>query len=266
MPDPLADFTAYHHPRAGHPEARTVYVRGPENAPRVVLLHELPGMVPQCVELARRLSGPGRKSTPYQVHMPLLFGAAAQQVGSYREQAWNLWCIRKEFELFRTNRVSPITSWVGSLTAKLSGPGHIKVGVIGMCLTGGLVLGLIDDPTVSAVVASQPSLPLGITPKRRRAVGIPQEALSRAAAESTTPVLAARYRKDPFCPRGRLTSLVAAYGAELPEPDPGGHQDLTFGPLRVLDINGRGHALLTLDLSPVALRALHEFLDTHLSE
>ena len=46
-----------------------VYVRG--SGPGVLLLHELPGMVPQCVELARLIAQRG-----FTVFMPLLFGEA----------------------------------------------------------------------------------------------------------------------------------------------------------------------------------------------
>lgn len=39
------------------------------NEPAVVIMHELPGMIPECVDLARKVASSG-----FTVFLPLLFG------------------------------------------------------------------------------------------------------------------------------------------------------------------------------------------------
>ena len=48
---------------------------GPQQGPNLVILHELPGMSPACITLARRFIEHG-----FTVHLPLLFG----QPGEFR--------------------------------------------------------------------------------------------------------------------------------------------------------------------------------------
>ncbi|MDJ0719934.1 MAG: hypothetical protein QNJ54_37900 [Prochloraceae cyanobacterium] len=45
---------------------RTVYKKG--NGPGVILMHELPGMIPECVDLARRLA-----DANFTVYLPQAF-------------------------------------------------------------------------------------------------------------------------------------------------------------------------------------------------
>ena len=54
--------------------SKPVYRAG--TGPAVVLIHELPGMVPECVELGRKSAAEG-----YTVYMPLLFGAPMKNYG-----------------------------------------------------------------------------------------------------------------------------------------------------------------------------------------
>ncbi len=270
MVTPVDGFEHYTFPSGNDVQGdrrRTVYWRGPEGGPGVILLHELPGMVPQCVQLATQLSDPASGGTPFQVHMPLLFGEPDARA-SPLEQVRTAWCIRREFSLLSTNQASPIAGWVRDLTGEVSGRSRgERVGVIGMCLTGGLVLGLVAESNVGAVVASQPSLPLPLTRSRRRSVGVPFEQLQQQAGQPSAPVLAARYRGDWWCPRARLERIVEAYddSVPLPAPQPGEVQRGTFGSLEVLDVPGKGHALLTLDPSQVALTTVREFLTRHLT-
>lgn len=61
--DRMKDFFTFEFADEGFP-ARKVYVKG--NGPAVVLLHELPGMIPECVDLGRSIAAAG-----FTVYMPL---------------------------------------------------------------------------------------------------------------------------------------------------------------------------------------------------
>ncbi len=256
---PIEGFSTYSFPADG----RTVYRRGPESRPGVILLHELPGMVEECVALGRELSTPVDDFDGFDVHMPLLFGQP-NQGGSPREMVQGLWCMRAEMSLFSLSRPSPITSWVADLANDVAqGSGHRRVGVIGMCLTGSLVLGLVAETAVGAVVASQPSLPFAISPPHRRSYGVPPDVIAPHVADGP-PVLATRYRRDLWCPRQRFVSLARTYDHELPPPDQGERQDETLGNLRIIDVPGRRHALLTLHRDDETVEDVKQFLVTSL--
>lgn len=88
---------------------RTVYKKG--NGFAVILMHELPGMIPECVDLARRLA-----EANFTVYLPLLFGEAnsplsVPKILQYVAQL----CISKEFYLLAKNKSSPIADWLKSL-------------------------------------------------------------------------------------------------------------------------------------------------------
>lgn len=261
-PTSIHDFSDYVF-RSGGSE-RTVYHRGPNGRPGVVLLHELPGMVRECVEFARKLSRPSHSYSAYRVYMPLLFGSPEQKGGKF-DQMKGAICMAREMRLMSASKRSPITAWVADLTVDVARrTGRDRVGVIGMCLTGTLVFGLVAEPTVGAVVASQPSLPFPCTERQKRSVGMPIDELG-ALAERGCPALAMRYRRDWHSPRQRIESLAGAYGETLPDPLPDAIQDEQLGNLRVVDIPGDAHALLTLDESSHAVDAVREFLDSSLN-
>ncbi len=251
----MEGFVRYDFPLDG---GRPVFHRGPGDAPAVIVLHELPGMVPECVDLGRELAANG-----YQVHLPLLFGEPGQ-IGNVLDIAKWTWCIRHEFSLLSRGATSPITAWVADLVRHVAtDAGAPRVAVIGMCLTGGLVFGLIAEPGVAAVVASQPSLPAGLTPGHQRDLGVPFDQLRRDSIAGA-PVLAMRYRGDVLCPRARLENLARAYGEVLTSAPSGQTQDVTFDGLRIVEVPGSKHALLTVDRHPDAMAAMWDFLAAHL--
>ncbi len=87
--------------------------------------------------------------------------------------------------------------------------------VIGMCLTGGFVLSLMADESVIAPVASQPSLPVGITASHRAALGISADDLAAAKAREV-PLLAVRISDDKTSPAERFETLRQEFG-DTPE-------------------------------------------------
>src|SRR5262249_54940106 len=153
---------------------RTVLRRG--SGPGVVVLHELPGIIPQVAAFAERVAGAEMTAV-----LPVMFGTPGKPLsaGYLLSQLARL-CIRREFHCFAKRLSSPIAEWLRALCRKVhqecGGPG---VGVVGMCLTGGLALSLTVDPVVLAPVLSQPSLPLlTLTRARKEALAISPEDLA----------------------------------------------------------------------------------------
>ncbi len=103
----MEDFATFYFPENGSSQ-RLVYKKGSGAA--VILMHELPGMIPECVDLARRLA------ENFTGYMPLLFGEPNQPLSipkmlQYTAQL----CISKEFYCFAKNKSSPITDWLKAL-------------------------------------------------------------------------------------------------------------------------------------------------------
>jgi dienelactone hydrolase len=206
VPAPMDGYTSF---SWSHGDiSRLVYRRG--EGPGVLVMHELPGMTPECLRLADRIRERG-----YAVYLPLFFGQPGESGGALRLPAV---CLRREFRCLASERSSPITPWLRSLTAHIfeerGGPG---VGVIGMCMTGGLVIPLMLDAHVLAPVASQPSLPFALLPWQRHAVGVSDEEMRGAAlrARSGVPVIGFRFTEDWRCPPERFATLCARLGASF---------------------------------------------------
>ena len=174
--------------------------------PAVVLIHELPGMTPQCVDLARRLASAG-----YAVYLPLLFGEPMKDYG-ITPLLWP--CVWKEFNLLGAKAKSPVTDWLRALArsahAERGGKG---VGAIGMCLTGGFALSMMLDPELLAPVVCQPSMPL--TPWGRAELGLPDDEWAcarRRVKEEGAKVLGFQFTRDPVSPRARFQTLKDGLG------------------------------------------------------
>lgn len=208
----MDDFSVFEFASGEFP-TRRVYRKG--QGPAVVLLHELPGMIPACVDLARRIAEAG-----FTVYLPLLFGEPDQPFSLPAMLGFTArLCISREFYCFAKHQTSPITAWLRALCRKAKadcgGPG---VGVIGMCLTGGFALALMADESVIAPVSSQPSLPFGITPSQKAALGISPEDLTAAQNRGNqgVPLLALRFSEDKISSPEKFASLRAAFG-DTPE-------------------------------------------------
>src|SRR2546421_10872136 len=154
--------------------SRQVFRAG--TGPAVIVIHEVPGLHPEVIAFGRRVVDAG-----FTVYMPSLFGTPGKPFGwAYSMRSIARACVAREFVTMATDRTSPIVSWLRRLAAvahaECGGPG---VGAVGMCFTGGFALGMMVDDTMLAPVLSQPSLPFGLTPSRRRAVGISNADLAR---------------------------------------------------------------------------------------
>lgn len=188
---------------------RPVYRAG--HGPAVLVLAEMPGITPALLRFAQHLIDRG-----CSVVVPHLFGedGAEATPKAFRRTTVEV-CVSREFTLFALNRTSRVTQWLNELGraehARWGGPG---VGVVGMCLTGGFALAMMVDPVVVAPVLSQPSLPIGRSPRRRAALGLSDADLTRAVerAQAGQCVLGARFTGDRLVPAERFASLRHALG------------------------------------------------------
>lgn len=202
-----------------------VYSRG--TGPAVILIQELPGIGPETLLLADRLVEQG-----FQVVLPHLFGPIGKL--SMAGNLLRVFCMRREFYLFTSNRSSPIVDWLKALCQHIrtesNRPG---VGVIGMCLTGNFAISLMADESVLAAVASQPSLPI------IKGTGLHMDSEEveqvRERLAEHGPMLAFRFEGDKLCTPRRFELIDQTFNSP----------DQTCVELHTLP--GKAHAVLTLD-------------------
>ncbi|MFI5363222.1 MAG: dienelactone hydrolase family protein [Elusimicrobiota bacterium] len=207
--------------RAGGP-MRTVYRRG--KGPAVVLIHELPGMTPECVELARKVADEG-----FTVYMPLLFGEPNRNYGMTPLLRP---CVWKEFSVLSKHGKSPAADWLRALARQAHAEqGGKGVGAIGMCFTGRFALSLMMDAEMIAPVLSQPASSYSSS-----APGIPLEEWNNAVKRSrdeNIPVLGFRFTGDRLCRRERFDALREGFGERF----------------NAVEVDGPGHSVLTMDFN-----------------
>jgi dienelactone hydrolase len=203
---------------------RPVYRRG--SGPAVIVIHEMPGLHPLVLRFASRVADAGMT-----VFCPVLFGAPGAEIN--RMQALGTMfkgiCIRREFDVWATDRSSPIIDWLRALARQVHGEcGGRGVGAVGMCFTGGFALAMMTEPAVVAPVMSQPSLPLAIGPggKRRGAFidASPAEiaCVKQRLEDEDLTIMGLRFHGDPTVPDARFAYLREQLGArfEAVELDP----------------------------------------------
>ncbi|NLG45876.1 dienelactone hydrolase family protein [Gordonia sp. (in: high G+C Gram-positive bacteria)] len=205
------------------------YRRG--TGPAVIVIPEIPGVTPKVAAFARRVSDAG-----CTVFVPSLFGIDGAdpvpdgltdlpRVGALMARSLGRVCVSREFTIFATGKSSPVVHWLRALArhahAECGGPG---VGAIGMCVTGGFALAMAVDPVLLAPVLSQPSLPFGISPGRRRNIDIAPDDLAAVQARCARglQVMGARFEGDMMVPGSRFDFLrehlgEAFIGVELPD-------------------------------------------------
>ncbi|MFC3616247.1 dienelactone hydrolase family protein [Lutimaribacter marinistellae] len=205
------------------------------SGPPILILQELPGIGPQTLELAARLNRAG-----FSTYLPHLFGPFGRE--AIAANALRLFCVRREFHLFRRGGQSPVAAWIAALVAEIdSRAGGQGVGVIGMCLTGSFALPLMAEDAVQAAVASQPSLPLlGGSHLHMSAAEI---TAAKHAMDRKGPALAIRFRDDRLSTRAHMRAVEAAFGDAV----------------QVVEYPGRGHSLLTLDFHAPAYARVERY-------
>lgn len=208
---------------------RQLYVSSTGSIPLVVL-HELPGMSPSFIEYCLRMA-----DQDYKIYMPLLFKAPNTEMSLIRSLAFA--CISREFrQLFAAKgndrHARPFTAWLLNLIGEVANR-HPKnrIGVVGMCLTGGFALAAIADPGVHAAVACQPGAPffrhistLGLSESERTNASRRAQGLPSPCAKGY------RYSKDLVCREGHMQAAKTIFGDAFTR-----HPDLA----------GKGHSTLT---------------------
>lgn len=201
---PVEGFEAFTFEAEGFSKA--VYRRG--EGPAVVLIHELPGMMPECVDLARRIADRG-----FAVYMPLLFGEPMKEYG-FAPLLWP--CVWREFSVLSRRGRSPAADWLRALARRaFAERGGKGVGALGMCFTGRFALSMMMDAPLIAPVLSQPS-----SSWSRAAMGIPAPERDNAvkrSREENIPVLGLRFEGDPLCRRERFETMKEGFGERFRE-------------------------------------------------
>ena len=185
--------------------------------PGVLVMHELPGMTPKCIELAERIMNAG-----YTVYLPLFFGEPGEDSDFRGGIHVTALCVRHEFECLATDKTGRVSHWIRALCGRIrSECGGKGVGAIGMCFTGSVVLSVMLDDTVVVPVLSQPALPFHevLIPggpsaaERKRSIGLDPEDLALVKQRAAQmPILGFRFTTDKICPRERFQRLRDEFG------------------------------------------------------
>jgi dienelactone hydrolase len=220
------------------------YRRG--SGPGVVVVHEMPGITPEVIAFAEEVVDAG-----FTVVMPNLFGTPGEPM-SLAIMATTLprVCLSREFNKLAVGRTSPVATWLRRLArdlhAEIGGPG---VGALGMCFTGGFALAMMVDEAVAAPVVAQPSLPFAIGKARADDLSLSPADLAavKTRAEAGCQVLGLRYAGD-RATGTRFERLGREIGSAF---------------VRV-ELEGKGHATLTLNRQQRAVDRVLQFFDDRL--
>ncbi len=195
----------------------------------LIVLHEMPGMSESFIEYCSRMVGQG-----FKVYMPLMFASPNTAMSG-----WELlrFCVSREFrELFMPDGVErharPVTEWLQELVHHVADENpDTKIGVMGMCLTGGFSLAAIAMPPVEAVIACQPAVPfifnistLGMSDEQRHEVSERAQSLPKPCAKGY------RYADDLMCRESHMRAAGDLLGDEFE---------------RFPDLEGNAHSTLT---------------------
>jgi dienelactone hydrolase len=166
------------------------------SGPGVVIIHEIPGIIPEVVRFAEEVVSRG-----FTVALPHLFGEPGRKASvPYAVGTIAKLCVSKEFSAFALGRTPPVATWLRSLTKELheelGGPG---VGAVGMCFTGGFALAMLAGAPVAAPVLAQPSTPFPVGRKRSADLNLSAADLDsvRDKVVGGCQVLGLRYAGDP---------------------------------------------------------------------
>lgn len=187
-----------------------VYKKGDGTGPGVLVIQELPGILPETIEFAERLHQDG-----YTVYMPHLFGAINVKGGQPLKNLAKL-CVSFEFRMLATQRKSPVTDWLRALATLIQAETGGPIAAIGMCFTGSFALALMIDDTIAAPVVCQPGHVDGMFTKTQRGtIGITEEEMGVAvqrAERDDLPVMGFRFTNDVICPKARFDYLSDLFG------------------------------------------------------
>ena len=212
--DALKDYERFEYTDPRGRWTRPVYRRG--TGPAVIVIHEMPGLHPLVIRFADRVAAAGMT-----VFCPVLFGDAGREPTTGYALATMIKgiCISREFNVWATDKSSPIVHWLRALARQVHGEcGGKGVGAVGMCFTGNFALAMMTEPSVVAPVLSQPSLPLPAgfgSGKRKPAIGVSADEIAcakRRFADEDLSLLGLRFHGDSFVPDSRFETLKETFG------------------------------------------------------
>ena len=193
----------------------------------IILIQELPGIGVETLKLADEFVNNG-----FQVVLPHLFGPIGKT--AMGGNLARVFCMRKEFKLFQSNRSSPIVDWLKALCQEVrKETGAEGVGVIGMCLTGNFAISLMADDSVLAAVSAQPAMPFS----KQQALHMSDTEIVKVIEriDETAPIQAYRFEDDAICSAKKFNLIDQTFNKE-------GKQRVELNTLP-----GKGHSVVTLD-------------------
>ena len=232
-------------------DGMTIYAKG--SGPPILLLHEIPGLIPETVRFADSLVKRG-----YRVYLPLFFGKFHDDVGLPRQLVV---CAGLNFNCY-SGKESRVLGKLAMLRTRIENDrqhAHQKIGIIGMCLTGGMPLALVGK-RVGAIVLSQPSVPFPLTKGTRHSLAVDEKRYEEAR-DAGVHILAIRFEQDCLAVPERFDRLRAKVGGLLethvvPSCDPRAHS--------VLTVEGQHqHGGRVEDEAKKAIERTYRFLDTY---
>lgn len=267
LPEPtLADFEA--EARTFDGVTKTVYRIGTKG-PAVVVMHEVPGITPHVLRLAKIVADAG-----YRVAVPSMFGHDGKAPDAvYATEIILKMCVSREFAVFAANGSSPVVDWLRALCVELHAEvGEGKgVGAIGLCITGGFALslavgadGVVKGP-VTAPVMSEPSVPFHLPFTQNDAAVHLTPEQQQFLAESDVRAMGLRFTSDWRCKKERFDRYETILGARFDRTNEIASPDPQWG------IGPDAHSVLTGELSEdpnhptrKALRSVLSFLAANL--
>ncbi len=190
--------------------AHPVLVKG--EGPGIILMHELPGFVPEFWRLANWIVAAG-----FRVYAPALYDAAGtphEELVEIRGKVGGLAraCVSREIRLFAKSGGSPISDWLRTLAREVheecGGPG---VGAVGLCLTGNFAWSVAVEPSVIAAVAGEPALPFNAA----GSIHLDPDEAEALSQRENLEVMALRFVGDPSCKAARFAALEDLLGDRL---------------------------------------------------
>ena len=184
--------------------------------PPVLVLHEMPALGPDVLDLGLRLEDAG-----YSVYIPLLWGSKNENASSnfvFLRYAVEL-SLSQRWKVEVGNADRPILDDLVLLCREYILPEHPDkhLGVIGNCLTGIFPFALAARvPQVTASVASQPAIPLINCGNSSHLTGLSDgdSAMLKARVnkDRTFQLLGFRFEMDVVSPPERFNTLHSDYG------------------------------------------------------
>ena len=183
------------------------------DGPGVILLPEIPGIMPSTIELGDLLVEHG-----FTVVMPSLFGVPGRVPGALgKVVAVAKLCVMAEFRAFSLDLRGQVTDFLRLVARDLAVRTPVRgVGIVGMCFTGGFAIATaVTTDDIVATVVSQPAAPFPVSPARARSIGVPADDLERYAATrsgSAPCVLGLRFTRDRTSDDAKLATLERHLG------------------------------------------------------